>query len=301
MKRFLIQVGLFLLLIFIFDIIIGRTFSYLVDHAHAGDNRRNNYICNETNQDVLIFGSSRAIHHYNPLILSDSLNLTCYNCGQDGNGAILHYGRYQLICQRYQPQILIYDVTPDFDFLEGDNHTFLTWLKAYYDRNGIPEVLESVDSTEKYKMYSYMYRYNSSIIQTVLDFINSYYDESMLGFRPSNHEMDTLKISKDPIQKETYKYDSLKIGYIEKMVEMSETTKFIFVVSPIWYGADTLQYTPIKDICKRKSLTFLDYSNDPRYVHNSYYFSDGVHLNARGADEFTRNLVQDLKKRNLLN
>ena len=93
MKKYLIKIGLFFLLVAIVDVAVGKTFSYLLDHVKGGDNGRNNYICDSLRTDILVFGSSRAIHHYNPLILTDSLGLSCYNCGQDGNGSILNYAR----------------------------------------------------------------------------------------------------------------------------------------------------------------------------------------------------------------
>ena len=297
MKRFLIQIGIFFLLITVIDVIAGKTFSYFVDHAKGGDNGRNNYICNETSEDILIFGSSRAIHHYNPVMLSDSLGLSCYNCGQNGNGVILNYGRYQLICQRYIPKLLIYDVTSEFDLLAGDdNHKYLGWLRAYYDREGIPEVFESVDSREKYKMLSQMYRYNTKFIQIVSDCINPLQSEGIKGFRPISQDMDTMKISKKPQKKESYNFDSLKMSYLEKMIVESKDTKVVFVVSPSWYGMDTLQFKPIKDICQRRNILLIDFSNTPKYIHNNYYFRDGSHLNARGANEFTCDLIVELKK-----
>lgn len=302
MKKYIIKLSLFFLLTIIVDVIAGKTFSYLVDHAKGGDNGRNNFICNEVNQAVLIMGSSRAVHHYNPVIISDSLGLTCYNCGQDGNGAILNYGRYQLICQRYQPKLLIYDVLPVFDLLVGeDNHRYLGWLRAYYDRPGIQDVFESVDFTEKYKMKSQMYRYNSKFIQIVSDYIHPLKSEGIMGFRPVDREMDTMKISKKTEKKvDYYTYDSLKISYIEKIINISKTTKIIFAVSPQWYGMDTLQFLPIKDICQKRDIPFIDFSNAAKYVHHNEYFEDGSHLNSRGADEFTRDLIQELRKRKVL-
>lgn len=68
----------------------------------------------------------------------------------------------------------------------------------------------------------------------------------------------------------------------------------VFVVSPSWYGKDTLQFRPVKEICERLYITFIDYSNDPKYVHNDRYFKDGNHMNAIGADEFTKDLVKTL-------
>lgn len=104
------KVLLFAVLILGIDVAVGGTLSHMVSQTKGGENGRNNYICDEVNADILIFGSSWAIHHYNPVILSDSLGMTCYNCGMDGNGIILNYGRYQMICQRYLPKVIITDV-----------------------------------------------------------------------------------------------------------------------------------------------------------------------------------------------
>ena len=163
MQKFIVKSFVFFTIIVVIDVLSGLFFGYLVENSKGGDTWRINFICNSVNDDILVFGSSRALHHYNPVILSDSLNLSCYNCGQGGNGAILNEARYQLILQRYKPKVLIYDVFPEFDLLGGeDNHKYLRYLKAYYERKGIPEVFESIDGLEKYKMLSQMYRYNSN-------------------------------------------------------------------------------------------------------------------------------------------
>ena len=300
MKKFLFRIVLFFALILVVDVIVGKILAYMVDNAKGGDNGRNNYICNIVNTDVLVFGSSRAFHHYNPIIIEDSLGWSCYNCGQDGNGSILNYGRYQLICQRYSPKLIIYDVFPNFDLLTGDdNHKYLNWLKAYYDKQGIPEVFESVDPTEKYKMQSSMYRYNSSFIQIVSDFVHPLQEEGINGFRPVDKEFDTMKIRKKEDEKSNFEFDSLKIAYINKMLDESPDTKIIFTVSPAWYGMDSTQFQPVKEICKRRNIQFIDFSNNPKYVHNNKFFYDGGHLNTRGADEYTRDLMAELKKRNV--
>ena len=296
MKRFIFQIAIFFAIVFAIDFTVGKACTYFLNHAKGGDNGRNNYICNQVDTDILVFGSSRAFHHYNPTILMDSLGKSCYNCGQDGNGIILNYARYQLICQHYHPQLIIYDVSPKFDLLAGeDNHKYLNWIKAYYDKDGIAEVFEAVDHIEKYKMLCQMYRYNSNFIQIASDCIHPLQSEGINGFRPVDKDMDTMKINTNIEEQTNYQFDTLKISYITKMLELSPDTKFIFVVSPIWYGMNTTQLQPIIDICKSRDIPFFDFSNDPKYVHHNEYFYDGSHLNARGADEFTRDLIRYIK------
>lgn len=299
MKKFLIKVITFLALLAILDYATGRVFDYLSAHAKGGMTQRDNYICDELEADVLLCGSSRCVHHYNPKIISDSLGLSCYNSGQDGNGVILLYGRLQMIRSHYEPKLIIYDITPSFDLLLGkDDHRYLTWLKPHYNRKGISEIFQSVDKTEKYKMLCSMYRYNSHFIELTVDYFHPIINVDDNGFVPIAKEMDKSKIKKgNDITKIKYEFDPLKLDYLQKYAD-EVGNRLIFIVSPIWYGMDTAQLQPLMDLCKSRNIRLLDYSNNPKYVHNDMFFKDGSHLNARGADEFTQDLIQELKGHN---
>lgn len=224
--------------------------------------------------------------------------MSCYNCGQDGNGIILNYGRYCMISQRYTPKIIIYDIIPSFDLLAGDDdHKYLKWLKAYYDRDGIPEIFESVDKTEKIKMMSNLYRYNSSFVQIVSDCVRPLQSSGQNGYRPLYGEMDRMKISKKQKSSEPVRYDSLKLAYMEKFVNRCGDTRLVFVISPTWDGMDEDAYLPVERICRDKNILFVNFANNPKYIHNYRYFKDGAHLNSVGADEFTRDLMSVLREK----
>lgn len=296
MKKFIYRIIIFLTCLFVADMVAGMVFSLLVGKAKGGDNWRNNYICDKTNEDILILGSSRAIHHYNPIIISDSMGMSCYNCGQDGNGIILNYGRYDMIMQRYTPKIIIYDIQPSFDLMAGDdNHKYLKWLKAYYNRNGIPEIFESVDKTEKFKMMSNLYKYNSIFVQIIGDYLHPLQSSGQKGFRPLYGDMDKMKISKKEELEETIHYDSLKLAYWNEFINKSKMVKLVFVISPTWNGMSPSHYKPIQEICHDRGFLFINFANDLKYMHNYAYFKDGGHLNSKGADEFTKDLINRLK------
>ena len=301
MKKFLIKVITFFVFVTAIDCIAGIVFSYLSDHAKGGMTRRDNYICNELNTDILLCGSSRCVHHYNPAIISDSLGLSCYNSGQDGNGVILLYGRLQMIKSHHEPKLIIYDITPGFDLLMGDdNHRYLTWLKPHYNREGIPEIFQSVDKTERIKMLSNMYRYNSHFIELAVDYFYPIINADDNGFVPIDKEMDKTKIRKgNDLVEKNYEFDPLKLDYIEEFAE-EVGDRLVFVVSPIWYGMDSAQLKPLIELCANRNIKLIDFSNNPKYVHNDLFYKDGSHLNARGADEFTRDLIGELKNRGIM-
>ena len=185
MKRFLLYTLFFLSIIAVLDVTAGYCLSFLSEHAKGGETARSNYICNQTSEDILIFGSSRAAHHYNSQIIEDSTNLSCFNCGQMGNGIILNYGRLLMLTERYHPKMIIYDVTTGYDMIVSeDNHKYLGWLSPYYDRTGIKEIFQSVDKNSKYKMISRLFRHNSRFIRTIVDYYYPIQDSDIKGYQP---------------------------------------------------------------------------------------------------------------------
>ena len=296
MKKFLLKLALFFVALIVVDRALGMVFSYMGDHAKGGYIGHHKYITDKANEDILIFGSSRAIHHYNPQIISDSIGMSCYNCGQDGNGIILFYGLWQMIKQRHKPLMIIYDVTPGFDISEGEsNQRYLGWLRADYDRPGVDEIFETVDSTEKIKMMSMAYRFNSKFMQNLTDYIHPLFKIEGNGFLPLVEEMDTMKIRQNDGKMIIPPSDKVKLAFVNKFIEDTKGIKLIFVVSPSWYGMNENEILPIKGICERNHIPFVDLSKSKKYIHRNRYFSDGYHLNDRGADEFTRDLVGIVK------
>ena len=142
MKRFVYKILLLALIIATCDVIFGEAMDYIVNHISVGGRARDNYICNSATEDIMIFGSSRAVHHYNAHMIQDSLGMTCFNCGADGNGIILSYGRLLMLKERHQPKIIIHDVNPEYDLYVNDNTKYLGNLKLRYERGGISSIFD---------------------------------------------------------------------------------------------------------------------------------------------------------------
>lgn len=97
-----------------------------------------------------------------------------------------------------------------------------------------------------------------------------------------------------------YMYDPLKLSYINKFTHKAKDMNLVFVISPMWYKQDSLVFEPIKKICMERQIQLINLSNNPKYIFQNKYFADGTHLNARGADEFTKDLIKELRKRKLI-
>lgn len=296
MKKFIINIVIFVCLIVTCDVLLGFGFKYLSAHAKGGDTGRNYYICHQLENDIIIFGSSRAIHHYDPIILEDSLGVSCYNCAKDGNGIIMMYGIYKMITERYQPKVLIYDLTAGFDLLAGDNNKFLGGLKYNYDCNHIDSIFWNVDPLERYKMVAQTYRYNSDFLQLMMDNIHPLRSDNN-GYRPVDRTM-TYEPKYDNIPDTiTYQYGELKMYYIKKLIAdcKAKGTKIIFYISPMYGANSDREYGPIIDYCMRNNIPIFNHYCDKKYVSNKSYFYDSFHMNRTGATEYTKEVAAEVK------
>ena len=286
----------FLAIFFVIDRLAGMALNYVSTHPRGGMTAHRNYITDHTNEDILVFGSSKARYGYNPQIVTDSTGLTCFNCGEDGSGIILFYAWWKIISHRYHPKVLIYDVHPQYDTLEGDNYECLWRLRRFYGRDDIRPLFDSVEPREKWKMLSMMYRYNSTFTELAADFIHPVNSSTPNGYVPRTGRINPNR----PMEKPWYDgvaltFDSLRLACLEKLANEMGPTHLVFVSTPVYFGMNPDTYNPIRELCTKHDLLFLDYVNDPDFLMKPDFFNDRNHLSSTGADAFTRRLIKDLR------
>ena len=293
MKKFLVKILLFFISVAVVDVIYGFACQYMNDHSKGGGIKSRYYVCKESKEDVLIFGSSRAKHHYVPDIIEDSLGVSCYNTGEDGNGIILCYGFLKMITQRYSPKLIIYDVT-GFDMYVDDNMKYLDLMKPYYFEQGIDSVFWSVNPNTRYMMLSNLYRYNTTCLRVLGNFIHPM-NNYPKGYCGLNKVMDYEPIIKNPSNKTV---DELKIFYFEKFIQLAQCKdiKLVCSVSPTYKAplSDSF-YSPVMLLCQQYGVPFLYYNADSEFINNKCFFADREHINNKGAQQFTIKLISKIK------
>lgn len=294
MKKFIVSIICFFVAIGVIDFCFGHIMDYMNSHAKGGGIAKRNYICCKANEEIMLFGSSRMAHHYVPSILTDSLKMTCYNCGQDGNGIILSYSYLQMILERQTPQIIIYDVS-SFDIYKDDNLKYISLLKPYCENPKVMDIIKSVSATEEYKLKSSLYRYNSLCIRTVGSFLynGSNYNG---GFEPLYKQMN---YEPDIIIQENADIDLLKLCYLKKFIETCQHNDIclVFIVSPR-YRSSTIsrQYKEVSVIADKYNVPFLDYTYVDSISDTKELFQDQTHMNINGATEFTKIIVDPIRR-----
>lgn len=303
MKKFIILLFALFTILAGIDIATGLVFDKLTLSAKRGYTGRNEFIADKLHDPVLVFGSSRSVHHYDPQVLADSLGVPCYNCGQDGMGIITFYGRFKLLTARYTPRLIIYDVTTDFDLRRNDNVTYLTWLKPYYNRPGIDSIFWHVEPTERVKMLSNMFRYNGKALQIITDNKpGNDNDDALKGFVPLDGIMTYDK--EEDATKTQVDFDPVKLYYISRLVKdcSAKGIRLVFAISPLYnsvkqpdaYLADFLTLT------RKQNVPVINHYYDTRFATNKNLFQDTYHMNRSGAEIYTSILAHEIKQLHLL-
>lgn len=299
MKKFLLYIALFIVAVCVVDVSYGRFCDYMNAHAKGGATKQRYDVCKEKQYDVLILGSSRAHHHYVPQILEDSLSLTCYNAGEDGNGIILMYGIYSMIRERYLPKYIIYDVEPTFDIYKYDKDAnrirYLALQKPYFREAGLSSIFKDISMPEYYKVHSGLYRYNSEIFPLAVDYFVGRPMASN-GYVPMTGVM-TKKPSANKGKDSPSEIDSVKLAYFEKFIHLTseDGVKLIVIASPKYGATSSSILSPIFDICRKESVQVFDYYYDTIFMDHKEFFKEPMHLNNEGAHYFSKVLAKDIK------
>lgn len=246
--------------------------------------------------DMVIMGSSRAYHHYDPQIFMDKFKVSVYNAGIDGEGIPVAYGLLEGLKQRKNPQIIIIDMTPKFDLDEGKNPS----LNNFYPYIYIAEIKQEIidfDTSEKIKLMSNSYRINS-VIPTISKSMVSSLNEDIedYGYLPlyGKYKPDGTKANLPS----EFNINSIKEIYFRKFIEeaLQKDYKIIFAISPIYGGGNLEYYQKESDIIREYQLPILNHLNDTNFIKNPSYFQDISHMNKTGADEYSRVIANEISE-----
>ena len=291
-KRKIKYLILFFSLVFIIDFSCGK-FSqksfYDINFGDYGEVNRGL----KAKADILIIGSSRAKHHYNPKIFSENLNLSCYNAGIGGHGLFLNYAMLSDNIKINKPKLVILDVSPNV-IVDKDSYSKLNSLLPYYKNStAFREIIQLNPKFSRLGLISNLYKYNS----TLYDLLRGYLLKSKnhnLGFVPLEGEIS--KENYDPFFLEEEKFDDNKLIYLNKIISIcsNNNIKLVIVISPTYEKFDK-KNNIIKILASdinNKNIEFYNYSDYSKLYKNPEYFTDQLYLNETGANIFSKDLVK---------
>ena len=288
-------------LVAIVDIAVGYVMDWILPRTgNKGDLCLTNLGVNVIETPIVIVGSSRASHHYDPRIFADSLGRATYNVGTDGCFFTHNCCVINSILERYSPELIIWEFEPSYLFEHSADD--ITSMYLYYNkRDYITKTLNEVlPRSEVIKLNSNIYRYNSKFIRVFTRYLqNDDTPDEHSGYEPS-----APKSLKEPLSlveeysSSTSVIDSSKLYRFKETVENAKTKgcKIVLVNSPKYkYSIDPNinMNDSVANICQELGVSFIDCSK--LYISHPEYFNDATHLNAIGADIYTKHIASILQ------
>jgi hypothetical protein len=304
----IIKILVFLTIIFVLDQTFGLVLRRLYVNQKAGPNQALSYLLSDCQDPILIFGNSRAVHHYNTPIISNIVKMSCYNGGQDGgHSVLLPYAQIEVILNRYSPKMIIIEIDPNDLIFRAEEYDKLAILLPYYYL--YPEIRPLIlmrSPFERFKLVSGIYPYNSNLINLIRYNTNTY-SKHMVNFKgyvPITEGVLNKTMLKNVSQSGNIQIplDTNKIIAIRDIINLcnSKKIRLIFVNSPEFYFKNDLQvgnsYSAEQffNIIRAEHIPYLDYSHDPTFVGHMELFADRRHLNEKGSTLFSIEIAQNI-------
>jgi hypothetical protein len=303
MKKLISKICIILVVLALCDRLAGYALDWLRDHSPDGRYYKTSYSLKNCKEELIIIGSSRGEQNYVPKIFEDSLGFTCWNASRGGQGLPYFRAIEEGILNRYTPKVIILNVDEN-DLISPPDYEIAGVLRPYYHScPPIRPVLNKASNFEWLLMQSRLYEYNSSFYYLLRPYFIHGLDgnTSDKGWKPNWGEIRS-ELTKEPeivreIDKDSLNKESVALfeTFVKKIRQRG--CQLIFVVSPN-YGRSsdfslTVQY--LREKSKKDKIPLFVYSSDTSFITNPDYFADPDHLNVRGAQIFTRDLVHKIK------
>ena len=313
MKKFILKILFFILPIIVLavvaDIFISSQLRNSKTFAHGELAIWKDIYAGNIDSDIVIYGSSRAWVHIDPLRIEDQLGGSAYNLGVDGHNFWLQHLRHlELLKHNRTPKTIILSVDTRSLQKRGDLYNleqFLPFIKQKEIRN----------YTSAYEGFSYLdyqvpflrYIGKREAMKEAISIYRGIESDKMIrvkGYKGFDEEWNSdFDKAKKKMKYYEVQLDTTSISLFDSFLKECATKKIelIMVYTPEYIEGQefTKNRSDIIQLFQEKSeqyqFPFLDYSNDT-LSYDKQYFYNAMHLNKTGAELFTDKLIEDIQQ-----
>lgn len=300
MRRLLVISVVFVTLIVVIDIVFGWFADRQVNkRALGGDYVQVHHVINEFDDSVLVLGSSVALNSINTKTLSDSLGLSAYNCGANGQEFPFHTTMLKAaVGSGRAPGRVILCVTPLGMTTTGRGSRY-SLLTPYYGHGiaDIDSVMQTGEVAGGYLLNSSLYRYNRMWFRILLYSVMSPGVVGENGFiaKPVPPEFPA-RFGEDDVT--VRMSDERRRELIEFVDICRDNGIALWVIVTPQYLASGTNYSGVIDeimaVCDSCGVGFYNDLRLEPFNSDSTLFYDKEHININGSAIYTDTIVHRL-------
>lgn len=300
--KFFKKLFILLVIMFVVDRVVGSIIEYYFENEPMGDSAAFAHAINAPKEDILVYGSSRAVHTYDPRVFTDTLGLSCFNCGRNASNVIYHSAILPAaINGEHKPKAIILDLTPKE----------IAWRSGPYGADALAGMILPYTLTNEHfaklaldlfpKEYykarvSKLYAYNSLILSIIRNH-NRSKNDNVNGYQPMHGSKveptpdNVTSLTRDSVDQ----YSKSQLEFFVKSVTEKKIPLFV-IVSPMYAlpFEDNDALIESKKILAKYNVELWNYATDPRYVKKELFY-DFNHMNVKGSELFSKEIAARIK------
>jgi len=267
----------------------------------------------EIDSDIVFFGSSRTLKHYNPSVFDKKMNVKSYNLGNNATAIDIQKIRNNIYFEKYKSTKIIVqnvDISSLFKTKEIVNKE---QYFPYYTLQNF-KALNNLDSSVciEYLVPMYKYRGYLKMIDVSLKgyFSKQENNNNYKGFSVNNSSWDN-KFDKLKKSLKGKKIDFSHINFEERfkifdkmLINLNKHSEVVFLIwAPEYYERQELEGDVLIEVKNHyieaaknnPKIFFLDFTKDSLCLDKKYFYNS-YHLNGKGASIFSSKVADSINK-----
>lgn len=298
LKKIAIALAGFCVCFLILDFGVGKFFDWAIKQMPSEGERvaKSEYVINKVDADILIIGSSRAEAHYDCRVMQEAFpEYSVFNCGVDGQ--LFYYAKtaFNCIMDRYSPKVVIWDFKLK-ELVEDEPENLSLIYPYYYQNENVKAVLDEQDVTLKYILWNSCYRYNGTASRILRATRMS--ESNKMGYLAHPTADASRKFKEEDVVLKVQAVNEGKIEHLDSTLKRASNNgiKVVLCVSPMYNKIEGESGTIkcLRELSEKYDILFVDASQWEEFLHSDKYWYDAGHLNAEGAKEFTKKMLEIL-------
>lgn len=255
--------------------------------------------------DILIFGSSRAVHHVNPEVFG----VPTFNMGVDGKRIAYATGLIQTLKKKNQTIFVHIDHNKLYD-MEYDGIDVLSLLNKSTDEPELGSFLMEIFPKDVWisKIFK-CYAYNGKVFPIFKNYFYQGKNVESNGFLPLFPSEEQKAIFQNIVEKRKeplvqdidapYKINGLVDKCIERIVQVGKKngSEIIFFTSPSLFIIDEDVRAHTKSYFDSKGIKYIDDVNFFKGIDFDLW-QDYTHMSDKGAEIYSQRLLEEFKELN---
>lgn len=300
---------LFLAILFSVLLVLDRGLALVMDqmfgHVRTGQHGgKINYYLSEPVPQLVIMGSSRAIHQVDP----DSFRIKAFNLGHGGMFMPFHTGLLRMMEENKKlPPVILLQIDP-YEFVGVPKIRDAQHLSYFYHRSDtLRRYIDELSVFEKYKYYFDLYRYNSKSVNVVKEYIRSgKTSERGNGYESvpvtERDSLNILSLANGERPDTNLTVIPGQFRYLKSFIEICRRNniRLICFTSPIFKSRDSFRIgsVEVEQLLRHNGIPYLNYTESlvPELQERTSYWRDLIHLNQKGAAIFGGILARQVEE-----